>query len=252
MEEQVFLLHVHTTISSWLQDSKLSHHKCLTVPYISGFAKTFCRAHAFMSVRFLTISEALKLTGLWFASRLTLKNSIKYLKMVLIVLQQGYSDMTVIFTNPLCWFKLNNATSCKCSQCDQGATCMCIPHYHFKEMLAVMSGKPHAICLGAWETAGQRKKTVECLRENIRPREANQLSRRETSSTTLKHTLLVVQIVKKLLSDCLAGPQRSFLIFSYCFAYCSSPGGGLTATRQTAKSAKQNTVKSNNAQYCQH
>lgn len=98
----VFLLHVHTSISSWLQNSKLSHHKCLTVPYIPCFAKTFSRAHAFMSVRFLTISEALKLTGLWFASRLTLKNSIKYLKMVLILLQQGYSDMTVIFTNPMC------------------------------------------------------------------------------------------------------------------------------------------------------
>lgn len=78
---------------------------------------------------------------------------------------------------------------------------MCSPHYHFKEMLAIMSGKPHAICLGASEMASQKKKTVECLHENIRPREANQLSRRETSSATLKHTLLVVQIAKKLLSD---------------------------------------------------
>lgn len=52
---KVFLLHVHTNIPSWLQDSKLPHHNCLTVPLTAHFAKPLCRTHACMSER-LTIS----------------------------------------------------------------------------------------------------------------------------------------------------------------------------------------------------
>lgn len=55
---EVFLLHVHTSISSRLRDP--TRYYCSTVPLINHFAKSFHRAHAYMSER-LTISYQFRL-----------------------------------------------------------------------------------------------------------------------------------------------------------------------------------------------
>lgn len=118
-------------------------------------------------------------------------------------------------------------------------------------MLAIMSGKPHAICLGRLRNYWPKNETVECLHENIQQREeeTNKLSKTETSSASfslMEHTLLVVQIVLKLLSGCLARTQRSFLLFDYCFAYCVSHtvmiGGSAHCVKSNSKN--HNMVKS--------
>lgn len=105
--------------------------------------------------------------------------------------------------------------------------CSRILHWHFKEMLAIMSGKPHAICLDALQTSGQKNRNSgmfawEYSAESRRGKHAVEGRHKFSYFSLMKHTLSVMQIVWKLLSECLAGTQRSFLIFGYCFAYCLS------------------------------
>lgn len=124
--------------------------------------------------------------------------------------------------------------------------CSRIPYWHFKEMLAIMSGKPHAICLDALQNFGQKNRNSgmfawEYSAESRTGKHAVEGRHKFSYFSLMKHTLRVAQIVWKLLSECLAGTQRSILIFGYCFAYCLSQmlqkrGGG-----ESIHSAERNT-----------
>lgn len=134
------------------------HHNCSTVPLNGHFAKPFCKSTC-LYVR--EIEYFLPFELLWSRQELSLP-AFSSLISVMIFLSfffisaRKFRLKTVIFTATVCQLLV---TSCKCIQCGKGnyrAMCLCIPHWHFKEMLAIMSGKPHAICLGVSETSGQK------------------------------------------------------------------------------------------------
>lgn len=104
----------------------------------------------------------------------------------------------------------------------------------------------HTLSVWAPHKLLAKSETVECLHENIQRRgDKHAVKDRSKFScfSLMKHTLFVLQIVLKLLSDSLSATKRSFWILSYCFVFfCMSQTlqrceGVLTVPREIAKSS---------------